>query len=212
MAARTCARKMPCCARASTTLRPRSRASPPPWKGRTRPLPRSSMATSAVRRRAGRMEHPRPGRRGRENQRTRSRIGYALCKAERRALLPLPNQPAAPRATRAGKSAQSACACSRRDAPETGKARVQQVGARSPRSKAGRPSAVSRARSGAQWNVSPRLTSLDTVRSCLKGWPRCGRLAQRESVPFTRERSQVQSLQRPPSTPRQAGSASRSPR
>jgi hypothetical protein len=25
-----------------------------------------------------------------------------------------------------------------------------------------------------------------------------GRLAQRESVPFTRERSQVQSLQRPP--------------
>jgi hypothetical protein len=179
-------------------LRPRSRASPPPWKGRTRPLLRSSMATSAVRRRAGRMEHPRPGHRGRENQRTRSRIGFALCKAERRALLPLPNQPAAPRATRAGKSAQSACACSRRDAPETGKACVQQGGVRSQRSRR-QPSFCSfPAQSAAQWDVSPRLTSLDTVRSCLKCWPRCGRLAQRESVPFTRERSQVQSLQRPP--------------
>jgi hypothetical protein len=42
---------------------------------------------------------------------------------------------------------------------------------------------------------------LDTVAAVLKSWPRCGRLAQRESVPFTRERSQVQSLQRPPFRP-----------
>ena len=53
----------------------------------------------------------------------------------------------------------------------------------------------------ARWSWSRTFASLDTVRSCLKCWPRCGRLAQRESVPFTRERSQVQSLQRPPSFP-----------
>jgi len=40
--------------------------------------------------------------------------------------------------------------------------------------------------------------SLDSARTFLKSWPWCGRLAQRESVPFTRERSQVRSLQRPP--------------
>ena len=44
-----------------------------------------------------------------------------------------------------------------------------------------------------------RRLRLTCAARCLKScglW--CGRLAQRESVPFTRERSQVQSLQRPP--------------
>src|SRR5712691_7106059 len=40
--------------------------------------------------------------------------------------------------------------------------------------------------------------SLDSPPAFLECCPRPGRLAQRESVPFTRERSQVQSLQRPP--------------
>ena len=44
-------------------------------------------------------------------------------------------------------------------------------------------------RANTKRNASEGVASLDTVGRCLKSWPWPGRLAQRESVPFTRERS-----------------------
>src|SRR4051812_23017017 len=63
------------------------------------------MATPPARPRARRTEHPRPGRRAPEKPRTRSRTVFARCKAGRRALVALPNRPAAPRATPSGPDA-----------------------------------------------------------------------------------------------------------
>ena len=180
MAARTCARKTPCCARASTTLRPKWPASPPRWKDRTRRLLRSSTATSPYGGKRGEWSTPGPDAAGGKIKGHASDRNSHLQGGASRQLASDTNPRSRPQ--RAPISLRNRYAIARgamRRRPGK-RAFAGRAGARD-RSPAVVP--VPRARSAA--NETFHRASLDTARSCLKCSASVRRLAQRRAFPHT---------------------------